>query len=132
MSTLWRSAGKYNGALFCVFTQGPGGCLCENPTSPPGALFRTLQFPFASRPLGAIPPGSEVSNKPRVVLVGGLYLGCLFSGFLQRNNASVPLGRTRVERAQGRMAMAHGPGPHRHGLWAGPRRQYATRHMARG
>ena len=68
--------------------RGPGNrgprARTANPTSPPGALFRALQFPFASRPPGAIPPDSTVSNNPWVVLVGGLalYLGCLFSSFL--------------------------------------------------
>ena len=54
----------------------------DYPTSPPGALFRTLQFPFDSRPLSAIPPDSAVANKVWIVLVGGLYLGWLLSSFL--------------------------------------------------
>ena len=37
---------------------------------------------------------------------------------LVQKNAYVPLGRTQVERPLGRMGMTHGPGPHRHDLWA--------------
>ena len=37
-----------------------------------------------------------------------------------RGSAYAPLGRTRVGGPLGRMGMAHGPGPHRNGLWATP------------
>ena len=44
-----------------------------NATSPPVTLFRTLPFPFGSRPLSTIPPDSAVANKVWIVLAGGLY-----------------------------------------------------------
>ena len=95
----------------------------QDPGGPGGT---SGQFPRPPRTLGAPPLWGALvararkgaARKPPLAIQSGRIHVRVHCPTDNKHRTSVPLGRTRAERTQGRMGMTHGPGPHKHGLWA--------------